>query len=154
MFCDAMNRLIVSLALLASVVPSMAALPGTESLARLIAKEFDTNADEKIDAGEWQTGVADGFTQLDSNADGSIQTDEVDDLKEDIAEESGDIAALLIVELIKQVLTGLDTDKDKAVSRKEYDELSQSIFGRLDADKNGHLTLAELAELPLKMVAK
>ncbi|MBE2283306.1 MAG: hypothetical protein IAE77_07575 [Prosthecobacter sp.] len=149
-----MSRLLVIFALIASVVPSMAALPGADALAKLIAKEFDTNADEKIDAGEWQTGVADGFTQLDSSADGSIQTDEVYDLKGDIAEESGDIAALLIVELIKQVLTGLDTDKDKAVSRKEYDELSQSIFGRLDADKNSHLTLAELAELPLKMVAK
>lgn len=148
-----MTRLSIALALLCGFSPASAALPGAESLAKLIAKQFDTNSDEKIDAGEWQTGVADGFTHLDANGDGSIKNDEVDQLKGAIAEESGDIAALLIVELIKQVLSSLDSNKDKAVSRKEYDELSLSIFGKLDRDKNGSLTITELTELPASLLA-
>lgn len=148
-----MTGLSIALALLCGFSPASAALPGAESLAKLIAKQFDTNSDEKIDAGEWQTGVADGFTHLDANGDGSIKNDEVDQLKGAIAEESGDIAALLIVELIKQVLSSLDSNKDKAVSRKEYDELSLSIFGKLDRDKNGSLTITELTELPASLLA-
>ncbi|MFO1483826.1 MAG: hypothetical protein U1F71_10750 [Verrucomicrobiaceae bacterium] len=149
-----MKCLLAACSLIICLSTASAALPGAESLAKLIAKEFDTNSDENIDAGEWQSGIADGFTKLDTNGDGSIKAEEADHLKADIAEESGDIAATLIVALIKQVLTSLDTDKDTAVSRKEYDELSLSIFGKLDADKNNNLTLAELAELPVKLVTE
>lgn len=131
-----------------------AALPGAESLAKLIAKEFDTNADDILDAGEWQSGIADGFSKLDANGDGSIKPEEAENLKSDISNDSGDLAATLIVALIQQVLTALDADGDKSVSRKEYDELSLTIFGRLDADKSNSLTLAELGELPLKLISK
>ncbi len=131
-----------------------AALPGAELLAKLITKQFDTNSDSIIDAGEWQTGIADSFSKLDANNDGLIKPEESENLKGEIAEESGDIAAVLIVALIQQVLTALDSDGDKAVSRKEYDELSLTIFTRLDADKSNSLTLAELSELPVKLIAK
>jgi hypothetical protein len=144
---------ILALLLLCSTTLS-AALPGAESLAKLITKQFDTNSDSILDAGEWQTGIADSFSKLDANNDGLIKPEESENLKGDIAEESGDIAAVLIVALIQQVLTALDTDGDKAVSRKEYDELSLTIFNRLDADKSNNLTLAELAELPVKLITK
>jgi len=148
-----MKRFFVILPMLCLWSPVTAALPGAESLAKLIAKQFDTNTDDKIDAGEWQTGIADGFGKLDANGDGSIKSEEVDELKSDIAQASNDIAALLVVELIKQLLTGLDADKDMSVSRKEYDELSLSVFAKLDTDKNNSLVLAELAELPVRLLA-
>lgn len=144
----------VLFALLLASTPLTAALPGAESLAKLITKQFDTNSDDLIDAGEWQTGIADSFSKLDANNDGLIKPEESKNLQGDIAEESGDIAATLIVALIQQVLSALDSDGDKAVSRKEYDELSLTIFGRLDADKNNSLTLAELSELPVKLITK
>ncbi len=144
---------ILALLLLCSTTLS-AALPGAESLAKLITKQFDTNSDSILDAGEWQTGIADSFSKLDANNDGLIKPEESENLKGDIAEESGDIAAVLIVALIQQVLTALDTDSDKAVSLKEYDELSLTIFNRLDADKSNSLTLAELSELPVKLITK
>lgn len=131
-----------------------AAVPGGESLARLITHEFDTNSDESLDQGEWQGGIARNFDRLDKNHDGSIKAEEVDALQGDIAEEAGDIGGAILVALIKQVLMALDQDGDKAVSRKEYDALSDSIFTRLDADKNASLTLSELADLPLKMVTQ
>lgn len=131
-----------------------AAVPGAESLAKLIAHEFDTNSDDILDQGEWQNGIAGSFDKLDVNRDGSIKTEEVDRLSNDISAEAGDIGGVIIVALIKQVLLTLDTDDDKAVSRKEYDTLTDGIFAKLDADKTASLTLAELAELPVKIVTK
>jgi len=141
-------------ALLLGSTTLTAALPGAESLANLITKQFDTNSDDLLDAGEWQTGIAESFSKLDANNDGLIKPEESENLKNDIAEESGEIAATLIVALIQQVLSALDSDGDKAVSRKEYDELSLTIFTRLDTDKSNGLTLAELSELPVKLIAK
>ena len=149
-----MKNLLVILLLLFGTHTLPAAIPGAESLAKLITAEFDTNADGVIDQGEWQNGIANGFDKLDSNRDGSARPDEADALTKDLAEDSGDFAAGLIVALIKQVLISLDADGDKSVSRKEYDALSDGIFTKLDADKNSRLTLAEISELPLKLIAK
>lgn len=149
-----MIRVLFAFCLLAGLHPALAALPGAEPLAKLIAKEFDTNSDDLLDAGEWQKGIADGFAKLDSNGDASIRSAEVDDLKDDIVGEVGDFAGVLIVGLIKQVLMALDNDGDKVVSREEYDKLATDIFTRLDGDKDASLTLPELAELPVKLLAK
>lgn len=131
-----------------------AALPGAEALAKMIAKEFDTNSDSIIDQGEWQSGIAGGFKKLDINNDNTIKPEEVDNLSDEIAEEAGDIAGILILGLIKQALLGLDSDGDKAVSRKEYDKLATDIFTKIDADKNTNLTIDELSELPTKLILK
>ncbi len=132
--------------------PLSAALPGAESLAKLILSEFDTNTDDSVDAGEWQNGIGDSFGKLDANGDGSIQADEIDGLTKDIAETTGDFAAGLIVALVKQVVLSLDSNGDKLVSQKEYESLSTDIFTRLDTDKTNSLSLAELSELPVKML--
>jgi hypothetical protein len=131
-----------------------AAFPGTESLAKLIVAEFDTNSDEAVDAGEWQGGIEGSFAKLDGNSDGSLQADEADGLSKDIAEKTGDLAAGFLVTLIKQLLLSLDTDGDKLVSQKEYNTLSTDVFTKLDTDKNNRLSLAELCELPVKMLVK
>ena len=131
-----------------------AAVPGAEALAKLITHEFDTNADGLLDQGEWQGGIARSFDQLDKNHDGTIKPDEVDALSGDLAEEAGEIGGTILVVLIKQALLTLDQDGDKAVSRKEFDALTEGIFTKLDGDKNGSLTLAELSDLPVKMVTK
>ncbi|WP_395749529.1 hypothetical protein [Prosthecobacter sp.] len=149
-----MKPLLITLLYVFNAHTLRAAVPGAESLAKLIAHEFDTNSDDKLDQGEWQNGISGSFDKLDTNRDGSIKTDEVDALSNDIAAEAGDIGGVIIVALIKQVLLTLDTDKDKAVSRKEYDTLTDGIFTKLDTDKNSSLTLAELSELPEKILAK
>ncbi|WP_395742124.1 hypothetical protein [Prosthecobacter sp.] len=147
------HLLAVALVLLGVQTP-FAAVPGSEALAELIAHEFDTNSDDILDQGEWQNGITGSFDKLDANRDGSIKAEEVDRLSNDISAEAGDIGGVIIVALIKQVLLTLDTDGDKAVNRKEYDSLTDGIFTKLDADKNTSLTLAELSELPVKIMAK
>lgn len=149
-----MKQRLAAILVLLSTHTLCAAVPGSEALARLIAHEFDTNSDDVLDQGEWQNGIAGSFDKLDTNHDGSIKSDEVDDMSNDIAAEAGDIGGVIIVALIKQVLLTLDTDHDKAVSRKEFDKLTDGLFTKLDADKNASLTLAELAELPMKIVTK
>lgn len=148
------NALLVLCLLTLAATPVSAALPGAESLAKLILSQFDTNNDDSIDSGEWQNGITGSFAKLDGNSDGSLQADEVDLLTKDIAEETGDFAAGLMVALIKQVVLSLDSDGDKLVSRKEYATLTTDIFTKLDTDKSNSLTLAELSELPLKMIVK
>ena len=131
-----------------------AAVPGAEALAKLITQEFDTNADSILDQGEWQNGIAGSFDKMDTNHDGSIKPEEVDGMSDDIAAEAGDIGGVILVALIKQALLTLDQDGDKAVSRKEFDALTIGIFSKLDADKDASLTLAELSDLPVKMLRK
>lgn len=131
-----------------------AAVPGGEALAGLITDEFDTNSDQVLDAGEWQAGIGESFGKLDANGDGSIAPDEAGSLSSEIAEKTGELAAALVVGLIKQAIASLDSDGDNLVSRKEYNKLSLDIFGKLDTNKNNSLTQTELADLPVKLLAK
>lgn len=131
---------------------SQAALPGGDALASLIITQFDTNSDGSVDAGEWQTGIARSFDDMDSDGDHKITAREIDSLQTEIAKETGELAAGVVVTLIKKVILSLDTDKDQAVSRKEYDANTEGFFKTLDADKNGTLSKSELADLPVKVI--
>ena len=149
-----MKPLLITLLFVFSAHSLRAAVPGAEALAKLITHEFDTNSDGLLDQGEWQGGIARSFDQLDKNHDGTIKPEEVDALSGDLAEEAGESGGTILVVLIKQALLTLDQDGDKAVSRKEFDGLTGAIFTKLDADKNGSLTLDELTDLPVKMLTK
>jgi hypothetical protein len=138
----------------AAVSTASAALPAAESLGKLILHEFDTNTNDLVDLGEWQSGIEGSFEDLDANGDGSIESEEVNSITGDIADQTGEAAATLIVALIKQILLTLDTDSNKQISLKEYSRLSADVFMKLDADKNNALSLPELSELPLKLLVK
>lgn len=129
-----------------------AALPGGDALGGLITENFDDNADALVDREEWLSGIGDSFTTLDANGDNAIVADEVDGLRKDIATETGDGTAGLIVAIIKQLVLFLDTDKDQRVSREEYETLGGDIFAKLDGNKDGKLARAELAALPVKLL--
>lgn len=149
-----MKTLLATACLTIATLPSLqAALPGAEPLAKLIDSQFDTNADNLIDAGEWQSGIADSFDKLDVNGDGGITGAEIDGLQEEIGNETGTgIASGLVTAIIKQILLSLDKNKDGTVSKQEYSEQSGAFFGKLDADTNGSLTQVELAALPAKIL--
>lgn len=147
-----LSRALAAAAIASLPLTASSAIPGSEALAGLIMGEFDTNSDTKLDHGEWQGGIGDSFADLDGNADGSIASDELDGIKGDVASKTGDLTAGVLVAIIKQIILSLDSDKDKLVSRKEYDTLSNSVFEKLDADKDKSLTSAELAELPVKLI--
>jgi hypothetical protein len=133
--------------------PLHAALPGGDALGGLITDEFDENADALVDRAEWEQGIGNSFGKLDSDHDGSIAAREVDGLQADIANQTGDAAAGLIVAIIKQLVLFLDKDKNQLVSREEYDALAVGIFDKLDADRSEKLARAELAAIPVKLIA-
>ncbi len=145
-------RVLALLVLLTGASFSPAAIPGADLLVKLISKEFDTNGDEKIDAGEWQAGCLGGFDQMDANSDGSISVAEIDALKGPIAEELGDFGATVAVTLIKKILLALDKDGDMLISRKEYSDGCEAFFKKLDANGDGQISMAELADMPVKLL--
>ena len=144
---------LLGLSLSALLAPLHAALPGSDALAGLILGEFDKDSDSQVARTEWDRGINDSFSTLDHNNDESIASNEVDVLKADIAEQTGELTAGVVLAIIKQAVLSLDADKDKLVSRKEYETLARGIFDKLDTDKNGSLTRAELSELPTKLIA-
>ena len=144
---------LLGLSLSALLAPLHAALPGSDALAGLILGEFDKDSDSQVARTEWDRGINDSFSTLDRNNDESIAGNEVDILKADIAEQTGELTAGVVLAIIKQAVLSLDADKDKLVSRKEYETLARGIFDKLDTDKNGSLTRAELSELPTKLIA-
>lgn len=144
---------LLGLSLSALLAPLHAALPGSDALAGLILGEFDKDSDSLVARTEWDRGINDSFSTLDRNNDESIASNEVDVLKADIAEQTGELTAGVVLAIIKQAVLSLDADKDKLVSRKEYETLARGIFDKLDTDKNGSLTRAELSELPTKLIA-
>ena len=149
-----MKRLALAAVIALPSVPGFAALPGADLLAKVITKQFDTNSDGLIDQGEWQNGIAQGFKELDADHDGCITGKELDGLAGPLAEETGDLAASLVAGMIKKLVLTMDKDKDGSVSEKEFNELGNDFFTKLDTNKNGSIEAAELLELPAKIFTK
>jgi hypothetical protein len=146
---------IVRIFLLAAVTAGgtlHAALPGGDALGGLITENFDDNADALVDRDEWLGGIGDSFSTIDTSGDNAIVPDEIDGLRKEIATQTGDGTATLIVAIIKQLILLLDTDRNQSVSREEYEALGGGVFDKLDANKDGTLSRAELAALPVKLL--
>jgi hypothetical protein len=149
-----MTKLFLLLSFMSLSSFTVAAVPGGETLAELILGEFDMDDDAKLTATEWQSGIKGSFNQMDKNADGAITAEELDAFQPDIANRTGQIAASVVVVLIKQILMSMDGNADSKVDNKEYEGLSAGLFAKLDADKDSFATKLELADLPLKIIAK
>jgi len=143
-------KTLLFLAILSLGVPAFAELPGSDLLADLIIKQFDTDHDSMIDINEWQNGTNEGFDEIDANHDGFIAESEIDDLADPLSEEMPRIAATACVALIKKILLTFDTDGGHRVSKAEYERGCAAIFKLLDTNHDGLLTKAELADLPFK----
>ena len=145
-------RALLLLVLLAITPAVFSAIPGADALINLITKEFDANADDLIDTGEWQNGCLRGFDEMDTNQDGSISAAEIEGLKGPISEEIGDFGASVSVLLIKQILMTLDKNGDMLISKQEYLAGCEAFFKKLDANGDGQLSKAEVAELPIRLL--
>jgi EF hand len=138
--------------LIFSAALSYAAVPGADILGGLIARQFDSNSDGILDTGEWQSGIAASFDEMDANGDGSISGDDVDALKKSISDETGDLGATVAVALIKQIVMTLDKNSDMLVSKTEFADGAEGIFKKLDANKDAQVSKEELAELPTRLL--
>jgi len=144
-------KTLLFLAVLLCAAPAFAQLPGTDLLADLVIKQFDTDHDSMIDINEWKNGSNEGFDEIDTDHDGFITESEIDALVDPLSEEFPRIAATACVALIKKVLLTFDTDGDHRVSKAEYEKGCADLFKLLDANHDGVLTKAEIADLPLKL---
>jgi Ca2+-binding EF-hand superfamily protein len=132
-------------------MPTFADLPGTDALAGLVITQFDRDHDGNVDINEWQNGANDGFLEMDKDQDGFISESEIEALSDPISEELGKLGAAASVVLIKKILFTFDTDHDRRVSKSEYETGCAALFKLLDNNRDGLLTKAELAELPLRV---
>ena len=143
---------LVILIVIVATLPLRAALPGADTLAGLMTKQFDANGDKSIDQTEWQSGLEQSFHEMDTAGDGSLSGADLDALAKPLGEEIGDFTAGLLTPLIKKMVLTMDTDKDGSVSLKEYIAQATALFAKLDTNKNGILEQTELLELPTKLV--
>jgi Ca2+-binding EF-hand superfamily protein len=139
---------------LSAAVPAFAELPGADLLASLLITQFDRDHDGNIDGNEWETGINDGFVELDHDRDGSISESEIDALVETLGDDIGRLGATAVVALIKKMLFTFDTNGDRNISKTEYDEGCSAIFKLLDTNHDGLLSKAELAELPARLLLR
>ena len=128
--------------------------PVGAALAGVMLRHFDGNADQILDGGEWQSGIGDSFRELDAGGDGVISAEELDGLRETLGSEVGELAAGVLVLVIRQVVMTLDENGDKLVSREEFAALSGRLFETLDVDADGSLSAAEAAALPERLLKK
>lgn len=143
-----MNKfLLCALTLSVSLSAAQAAVPGAEVLSKIITSQFDRNNDDILDAGEWQSGTAEGFSEIDSNSDGRLTGDELDALKDRISDQTGELTAGIVAALMKKVIMSLDGNGDKVVTKEEYNSPTSDVFGKLDANKDGSISQTELNEL-------
>ena len=133
---------------------TQAEIPGADALGSLIGEQFDTNENGEIDTGEWNTGIANGFDSLDADGSGGVEAAEIDELGDPIREQFGDLGGALVVALVKAVVLTLDTDKNKTVSREEYNRETEKFLKKLDSNGDGSVSEAELRSLPAKLLAK
>jgi len=147
-------KLLLLIPLLLVAIPAFAELPGMDTLASLIIKQFDRDRNAMIDINEWKNGVRDGFTEIDHDRDGFITESEIDTLVEPLSEEFTKFGAPAAVALIKKIIFVFDTDGDRRVSVAEYEESCANLFKTLDANHDGLITQAELADLPTKFLAR
>ncbi len=132
----------------AAAPSAFAEIPGLDALGGLVSKQFDTDSNDKISRAEWQTGIADGFEEIDSDGNGSLTSAELDQLADPIRDEFGDLGAMLVSALIKAAILAFDTDKNQSVSQSEYEDGAIRVFSGLDTNGDDSITESELKKLP------
>jgi hypothetical protein len=129
-----LNRYAVA-ALVGSFALSGAALAGEDKLDRL-----DADKDGKVTQAEYAAGAKTSFDKLDANADGKVTASQMDAA---YTTTKPGVGAAQVPSSAEKIKT-LDTDGDGALSAVEHEAGSRTMFDKLDADKDGSVTEAEI----------
>jgi hypothetical protein len=110
-------------------------------------KMMDTNKDGVVSPAEHAAGAKKMFTMMDANHDGKVNASEMDAAQASM--KGGDKTtghdktsghAMSSVEKIKVV----DANNDGVLTAQEHADGSKAMFEKMDQDKDGELTLAEV----------
>lgn len=98
---------------------------------------LDSNGDRQITREEWSLGWNNRYAKVDTNADGTVDQDEIQKIGEQIREKFGDA--------IQQRRTQMDADKDGKVSESEW-KGGTFLFRGFDSDSDGYITSGEFSD--------
>lgn len=108
---------------------------------------MDSNGDGKISAEEHEAGAKKMFEKMDANKDGKVTAAEMDAAHEQIAGKSAK-PQMSAADKIKVV----DTNHDGVLSAEEHVAGAKMMFDKMDTDKDGFLTKAEVEAGHAKMM--
>ena len=100
----------------------------------------DTNGDGKISPDEQDAAAARMFGKMDTNADGKVTAAEMTAAKQNLTGKKAEKGEMTAAEKIKKV----DTNGDGVLTADEHAAGAKSMFDKMDSDKDGYLTKAEV----------
>jgi len=103
-------------------------------------KQMDTNGDGKISAEEHAAAVKKMFDIMDANHDGKVTADEMTAAHEKITGKKAQPGEMSSADKIKM----FDTNGDGVLSAEEHQTGAKAMFDKMDADKDGFVTKAEM----------
>jgi len=103
-------------------------------------KMMDTNGDQKVNADEHAAGVRKMFETMDVSKDGKVTAEEMAATHEQVTGQKAKKVEMSAAAKIKVC----DTDKDGALTVDEHNGCAKAMFGKMDGNKDGELTRAEL----------
>lgn len=117
---------------------------------------MDSNKDGKISAAEHSAGAQQMFQSMDGNQDSRVTPVEMDAAQKTLKaadashgrENGKGTAEMSSIDKIKVV----DKNGDGVLAAKEHEEGSKKMFSKMDADKDGFLTAAEITAGHAKMM--
>jgi Ca2+-binding EF-hand superfamily protein len=134
----------------AGSVAKAQAPPAKPSAAANEMKSMDTNGDGKLSAEEHAAGAQRMFDTMDANNDGKVTAAEMDAARERVTGTKAVPGAMSSADKIKVI----DADGDGALTAAEHATGSKKMFERMDTNKDGFVTLEELAAAHSEMLGK
>jgi Ca2+-binding EF-hand superfamily protein len=111
---------------------------------------MDTNTDGKISPDEHSAGAKRMFETMDANKDGKVTAAEMDGAHEKVTGKKATKMDMSAADKIKAI----DTNSDGVLTAEEHATGSKMVFEKMDADKDGFLSKAELEGGHAKMMTK
>lgn len=133
---------------LSSVV--LAGDPPKKKAADTHFKAMDTNGDGRLSPDEHAAGAKKMFDTMDANKDGTVTSGEMDAAHEKVTGKKATKADMSSAEKIKVV----DTNGDGMLTADEHAVGSKKMFDKMDTDKDGFVSKAELEAGHAKMMKK
>jgi Ca2+-binding EF-hand superfamily protein len=133
--------------LIGSVVLGAGALVTSLAMAKDkggVDKEFaimDADKDGKVSAAEHAAGARAMFEKMDANKDGKVTADEMAAARQAVTGNKAKKGDMSAADKIKMV----DSDGDGVLTADEHAKASESMFAKMDTDKNGFLSKKEMA---------